>query len=48
MFCSKCGKTWAVDEFEVNQKGNRNKTCKRHCQKRSMELEFDDWEDFVV
>lgn len=46
IFCSKCARSCAADEFEINKQGNWNKTCKRHSQKRS--LEFDNWDNFIM
>lgn len=46
IFCSKCGRPCALDEFEFNKQGKRNRTCKRHTKKRS--LEVDDWRDFIL
>lgn len=45
-FCSKCAKSRATEEFEINKQGKRKKTCKRHMRKRS--LEFDNWENFMM
>ena len=45
LFCSKCAKFYAAEEFETTTKGKRNKTCRRHSQKRSLEL--DDWDNFT-
>ncbi|KAJ5131039.1 uncharacterized protein N7515_007078 [Penicillium bovifimosum] len=45
IFCTKCSRTRAIDEFLVNKQGKRNKTCKRHSKKRP--LEIDDWENFI-
>jgi hypothetical protein len=46
IFCSRCSRTRATDEFEINKQGKRNKTCKRHSKKRP--LEVDDWENFIL
>jgi hypothetical protein len=45
ILCGKCARFYASDEFETNKKGKRNKTCRRHSRKRSLEL--DDWENFA-
>ncbi|KAK9443862.1 ATP-dependent DNA helicase PIF1, partial [Metarhizium brunneum] len=46
IFCSKCANFRAAAEFEVNKKGQRNRTCKRHSRKRA--LEFHDWDSFTL
>jgi len=46
IFCSKCAKFCAANDFEVNKKGQRNRTCKRHSRKRA--LEFHDWDSFTL
>lgn len=46
IFCSKCANLRAAAEFEVNKKGQRNRTCKRHSRKRALELH--DWDSFTL
>jgi hypothetical protein len=46
IFCSKCARFYAADEFQINKKGKLNKTCRRHSRKRSLEL--DEWENFIL
>ena len=45
IFCRKCLKFYSTDDFELNKKGKRNRTCKRHSRKRALEL--DDWDSFT-
>lgn len=47
-FCSKCRRDRPTNDFELNKSGKRNKTCKRHSQKRPLEVELDDWAGFIV
>ncbi|KAI0999433.1 hypothetical protein K3495_g8760, partial [Podosphaera aphanis] len=45
-FCSKCGLTRPIVEYDSNKRGVLNKTCKLHTKKRQMPS-LDVWDDFI-